>query len=197
MTTQVRSPKWERLIHKLSLCLVLTAMDATLLACSNKPRLANHSFTFDAPNDSPDIKILDWRYGTSRHLGAKGCPEDVQTCPIVGQYVYINGPMRVGDDLYVKWKVKSTNEVFEANVDLRDKNPRELEGHTIRFIAHHSQVYVYLITPTKLSPNPCPSDGKRLTFRKSDIPDERVFSLYCSRLIFRLHPVGGTISTFN
>lgn len=184
-------------LRSLASYILLSLLLAMLSACTSKPRLANHSFQFDAPTDSPDIELLNWRYGTSRHPGARGCPEGIEFCPIVGQYVSITGLMRAGDDLYVKWKSRSTNEVFEETVNLRDKLPHDLEDHTIRFIARRSQVYVYLITPTKRIPNPCPKDEKRLALRKSAIPDERVFSLYCSREILRLHPISGIVPTFN
>lgn len=177
--------------------ILLSMLIATVPACTSKPRLADHSFEFDARTDSPSVEILDWRYGTSRYLGARGCHLTDASCTEVRQQRGISGPMHVGEDLYVKWKLRSTNEVFEETVDLRGKLPRNLEDHTIRFIARNSQIYVYLITPTKRAPNPCPKDEKRLALRKSDIPDERVFSLYCSREILRLHPVSGIVPTFN
>ena len=170
---------------------------AILSACANKSNLANHSFQFDARTDSPDVELLGWRYGTSRHPGARSCPDPKAAFIKIGQQVGISGEMRVGEDLYVKWRVKSTGEVFEETVDLRDKLPRSIENHTIRFIANESQLYVYLITPTKHIPNPCPSNERRLPLRTSGVPDERVFSLYCSHKIMRLHPTFCVVPTFN
>lgn len=187
----------KRFVRDFSLYLVLSMFASTLPACTSKPRLADHSFEFDTRTDSPDIELLSWRYGTSRHPGARSCPDPKAICTKVGQQAGISGAMRVGDDLYVKWRRKSTNEVFEQTVDLRDKLPRNIENHTIRFITNQSQLYVYLITPTKQAPNPCPSNERRLPLRISGVPDERIFSLYCSHKIIRLHPINGIVPTFN
>lgn len=169
---------------------------AILSACANKSNLANHSFQFDARTDSPDTEILNWRYGDSKVHGTR--PEThMLRAGRVPQQIGTSGEIRVGKDLYVKWRLKSTQEVFEQTVDLRDKLPSNIENHTIRFIVNQSQLYVYLITPTKLAPNPCPSNERRLPLRISGVPDERVFSLYCSHKIMRLHPINGIVPIFN
>lgn len=187
----------KRFLRAPSVYLAMSMLGVALAACASKPRLADHSFEFDARTDSPDIELLSWRYGTSRHPGARSCPDPRAVCTKVGQQAGISGAMRIGEDLYVKWRVKSSGDVFEDTVDLRDKLPRNIEDHTIRFIANQSQLYVYLITPIKHASNPCPSNERRLPLRISGVPDERVFSLYCSHKIMRLHPIIGVVPTFN
>lgn len=178
------------------LWLSLSILGTSFFGCASKPRLANHSFSFDARTDSPDTEILDWRYGDSKIHGAR--PEAYMLrMGRVPQQIGTSGQMRVGKDLYVKWRVKSSNTIFEKTVDLQSNFSRNLEGHAIRFIASQSILYVYLITPEKRTPNPCPPDRRRLLLDKSGEPDQVMFSMYCSRVILRLHPVSGMVPAFS
>lgn len=186
----------KRLLRALSIYIAMTMLGIALTSCTSNPKLANHSFSFDARTDSPDTEILDWRYGDSKIHGTR--PEAYMLrAGRVPQQIGTYGEMKVGKDLYVKWRLKSTNEIFEQTVDLQDRLPNNIEGHTIRFIAYQSQLYVYSITPARKIPNPCPSDGRRHLLDKSGQPDQVVFSMYCSRVILRLHPVSGVVPPFN
>jgi len=51
-----------------------------LSACAATPQLVDHAFTFDVISDSPDIELLDYRYGHIRvgpaqaaDIGRKAC----------------------------------------------------------------------------------------------------------------------------
>lgn len=193
---EVRILSLNRFLRSLSINLIMAMLCVALIACTSNPKLAHHSFGFDARTDSPDTEILNWRYGDSRVHGTR--PETYMLrAGRVPQQIGTYGEMKVGKDLYVKWRLKSTNEIFEQTVELRDKLPSSIEDHTIRFIANQTQLYVYLITPMRKIPNPCPPDGKRLLLDKSGQPDQVVFSMYCSRVILRLHPVSGVVPAFD
>ena len=110
----------------------------------------DHSFEFDARLDSQDVD------GGSKHPGASP-PEYMLKSGKVAQQASISGKMLRGDDLYVKWRIRSTNEIFEDTVNLKDRLPSDINGHRIRFIVQGPQLYVYLISPEKQLPNPCPS----------------------------------------
>jgi hypothetical protein len=186
----------KRLLRALCVYLTISMLGIAITACASRPRLADHTFEFDTRTDSPDTEILDWRYGDSKVHGTR--PETyVLRSGRIPQQIGTSGEMKVGNDLYVKWRSRSTNEIFENTVDLRDKLPGNIENHTIRFIANQSQLYVYLITPTRKAPNPCPPDRRRLILDRSGEPDRVMFSMYCSRVILRLHPVSGVVPAFN
>jgi len=51
-----------------------------------------------------------------------------------------------GDFLYVKWRNKGTGQVYEDNVDLRQRLPANIVDHRIHFIIKGSKLYVYLIS---------------------------------------------------
>jgi hypothetical protein len=59
----------------------------------------------------------------------------------------VGGAMVVGDFLRVKWKDKDTGEVFEDDVDLRKRLPREMENREICFYIVGPQLYVYVVEP--------------------------------------------------
>ncbi len=80
--------------------------------------------------------------------------------------------MLLGDFLYVKWRLKGASKIYEANVDLRSRLPKNMLDNTIYFVVRGPQLYVYLITPKHLPPG-APSNGLRM---------------YGSRIIKTLYP---------
>jgi hypothetical protein len=64
--------------------------------------------------------------------------------------------MLLGDDLYVKWRIKSTGEIYEDTVDLRNRLPEDMHRQRIRFVVWGPQLYVYLISPKRK--DGCPDD---------------------------------------
>ena len=70
--------------------------------------------------------------------------------------------MLKGDDLYVKWRIKSTGTIHEDTVDLRNRLPVNIKDHRIYFIVKDTQLYVYLITPERRPPD-MPPNGPRQT----------------------------------
>ena len=120
-----------------------------------------HAFGFDAIQDSPGIEVLDYRYGNSKQPGARP-PTWALRENRVSQGTSTTGEMLKGDELYVKWRIRSTGSVHEDTVDLRSRLPANIEGHRIYFIVKDTQLYVYLITPERRPPE-LPPNGPRQT----------------------------------
>lgn len=129
---------------------------ASTAACAAEPRLVDHSFEFNARWDSPDVEILDYRYGTSNHPGARGCPKHYSHCDKIPQGAGISGEMLLGDELYVKWRIKATGAIYEDTVDLKSRLPEDMRQQRIRFVVWGPQLYVYLISPQRN--DGCPND---------------------------------------
>jgi len=181
------SPKLHRHSHWI-ICLIMGLLLTTLTVCATGgPQLVDHAFGFDAVRDSPDAQILDYRYGDSQLPGARASKSEIRR-EVVRQGTNINGPMRRGDSLYVKWRIKSTGQIYEDTVDLKSRLPRDITHDRIHFIVKGSQLYVYLITSEKLRPNPCPPPIERHKLRKSVNPNDRIFATYCSLKIATLYP---------
>jgi len=122
----------------------------TLSACATGQQLPIHSFEFHAATDSPDVEVLDYRYGDSMQPGVRASESDKR----IGRVHMgggVTGAMLRGDSLYVKWRIKSTAQVYEDTVDLKKRMPRDITDHRIYFVIKGSQLFVYLITP---EPNP-------------------------------------------
>ena len=110
--------------------------------------LVNHTFEFNAARESPDIEVLDYQYGNSKFTSSLNWEKNTSRGA-----TGISGPMLRGDSLYVQWRIKSTGEVLEDTVDLRERLPRDIKDHRIHFLVKERQLYIYLISP-KPNKNP-------------------------------------------
>lgn len=158
-----------------------------LSACATGPRLTDHAFSFDARRDSPNAEVLNYRYGDSNLPGTR-IPLALLREGGASGGTGINGPMPRGDSLYVKWRIKATGVVYEDTVDLKSRLPEDITRHHIYFIIKGPQLYVYLISPEKLNPNPCPSREELRRLGASGLPDDRVFAKYCNLKISAIYP---------
>lgn len=135
-------------IVKSTLFSALVLSTLSLGGCMTK-EIVNHTFEFNVRDDSSGIEVLDYKYGDSKLPGVHTSDMHKKDTPIGGTGV--SGPMLRGDFLYVKWRIKVTGEILEDTVDLRERLPRNIEGHRIHFVVKGRQLYVYLISP---KPNP-------------------------------------------
>ncbi|MBU1217616.1 hypothetical protein KJ870_05410 [bacterium] len=129
--------------------LVLSTL--SLGGCMTKD-LVNHTFEFNARDESPDIEVLNYQYGDSKQPTARVSQWVLDQGTPLGR-TSIGGPMLRGDFLYVKWRIKATGEVIEDTVDLRNRLPRNIENCTIHFLVKERQLYVYLVS-AKPNKNP-------------------------------------------
>jgi hypothetical protein len=126
------------------LCLILLI---TLASCATGPKMADHAFSFDGWSDgwAKQVDLLEYDYGDQyRMVRRKAGPSD----DTLGYQAGVNGPMPVGDFLYVKWRIKATGEVCEDRVDLRPLLPKDMTNYRVTFVIDGKQLYVYLVTPT-------------------------------------------------
>jgi hypothetical protein len=124
----------------------LLGLAAVLGACAAGPKLVNHAFGFDARIDSPDQEVLAFRYGDGKGVSrsSDNALRDFGRSP---QVTGINGPMPLGEALYVKWRDKATGQTYEDTVDLRPLLPRDMTRQELYFVVAGPQLYVYLIDP--------------------------------------------------
>lgn len=127
-------------------------------ACASGPAVVDHAFGFDARVDSPGIEILNFRYGASGMPGTSG-DVGIRQFGRSPQVTGINGPMPLGDTLYVKWRIKSTGQEFEETVDLRSRLPSNMKRHEVYFVVQGPQLFVYLTDLTTPKPAAMPIVG--------------------------------------
>lgn len=128
-------------------------------ACSGGGDYVDHGFEFDAPSDSPGIRILDFKYGDGTGHGT-GNPQYLLHKGRPLQRISVRGPMRRPESLYVKWRVASEGRIYEETVDLRKRLPRNFDGSTVYFLVRGAQLEVYLISWEPRQPS-VPSVGPR------------------------------------
>ena len=125
----------------------LLVLSIALTACATAPASVGrestyHSFDFNTRKDSPNVELLDYRYGNSTGPVVRNHDGEGNS----RQYGGILGDITRGDDLYVKWRMKDSGKVFEDTVDLKSRLPRDIKNHSIYFIVDKSQLHVYLIS---------------------------------------------------
>jgi hypothetical protein len=148
----------------------MVTMSVFVSGCGAEPEVVDHSFGFDALIDSPDVRILNYRYGDSKHPGARYTDEELKL-DMLAQRTGISGPMRRPESLYVKWLVRSENKIYEDTVDLLKRLPRDIRDLKVYFMLQGPQLYVYLIYPGRREPG-APPDGP-VTYR-----DRKVVTIY-------------------
>jgi len=105
----------------------LLGISMSMSSCDHKPdRTVYHGINRAVNDDSTEI--LEARYGDSWHTNGS-----------------VNMPP--ADFLYVKWRDKTTDQVYEDRVDLRERLPsfEKMYGQTVYFLVEDNQLYVYLI----------------------------------------------------
>src|SRR6267378_1448206 len=132
------------IVVKLILCWAMILSTNSVMGASS----IKHAFSFDAVHESPQVEVLNYRYGDS--------DQAIVTPPAwalrngkIEQGTNVNGPMPLGTMLYVKWRLKITGEVREDTVDLRQRLPADITNCRIHFAIKGQQLYVYLIYPDK------------------------------------------------
>jgi hypothetical protein len=139
-------------------------------SCALTRDVVPHGFAFNMLRDEQDAEVLDYRYGESK-LPVRASAEDVRAGKTSAANSVL-GPMFRGDSLYVKWRNKYTQRVYEDTVDLRSRLPKDIKDHIVYFMIQGPQLYVYLIAPDR-RPKDAPPIGP---------------AMYQSRKITRIYP---------
>jgi len=162
------------------LLLVLIVLAGVMLdaEAAYRKRIVFHSVEYERMM-SPDIEVLDCNYGdVYAGLSRRG-------------YCFnVHGEMQVADFFYIKWRDKTTGQMYEERVDLKHRLPplRKMDGTTIFWLIEDNQLYVYLIpdsgnqfTPLNRRPPDQPPNGPA----KYDHLD--VKTLYPDNAVPRVH----------
>ncbi len=133
--------------------LLALCLSTVLMACASVggPKMVNHAFNFDGWNDGwqPTVELLEYAYG-DQYAQVRRKAQDGYSAGVTAG---VNGAMPVGEFLYVKWRLKSSGEVLEQRVDLRDRLPRDMTDHELTFVLDGKQLFVFVITPQRQATN--------------------------------------------
>lgn len=132
--------------------LMLAGLFFVLTGCASGQggKLVNHSFNFDGWYDGwqPTVQLLEYSYGDKDASVRRKAPEG----DYLGYQSNVTGPMQVGESLYVRWRLKATGEVVDQRVDLRERLPSDMTGHSLTFVIDGRQLYVFVVTPQEQKP---------------------------------------------
>ncbi len=161
-------------INRWAQCLVVALLLAVAAGCANPVQAVNaaqyHAFGFDARQDSPDTEILAYRYG-SVNIGQLRMPYWKDEKEGSRQATGIHATMSIEGGLYVKWRLRSTGQVFEDTVDLRVVLPNDYRNQWVYFVAKGPQLFVYRVETI-----PRPADWPAIGPRK--FQHEKVHQIY-------------------
>lgn len=138
--------------------LALTLM-VVMAGCATGPKVVlpvvPHAFSFDGLNDkwANSVDLLAYAYGDQYHKVREDLAKPSSSLyagkPGLPPTTGVNGPMPVGEFLFVKWRLKSTGEIFEERVDLRDRLPKDMADHELTFVIDSRQLHVFVVTPRR------------------------------------------------
>lgn len=112
-------------------------------SCAAQPSMVSHAFGFNAREESPNIEILAYQYGDGKGV-SRSSEVSIRQFGRSNQWTNINGPMPVGNSLYVKWRDRSSGAIHEQRVDLRPLLPNEMTNQRIHFVIDESQLFIFL-----------------------------------------------------
>jgi hypothetical protein len=123
------------------LCLFLFL---AIAGCTTTPKTSYHSFSFVAFWDSPSVEILDYRYG-SKSQSLVVASDDLVRAGLPSGQRGVTAEMPLGEELYVKWRIKSTKEIREQTINLKSLLPADMQGTTIDFTIDDNGISIFVI----------------------------------------------------
>jgi hypothetical protein len=147
-----------------------------------KGNTVTHGFEFNAHTDSLDIEILNYEYSTRK-------PDRDQLLGVGGNRVpqgsHISGGFPRGDFVYMKWRVRSTGQVFEDRVDLRTRITGSIKDKKIYCVIDGGQLYILLI-PFDYFRQKVTSEELKRSQAEATTPVKRVLN---SRILYRVQQI--------
>ncbi|NEX60299.1 hypothetical protein [Noviherbaspirillum galbum] len=143
-----------------------------LAGCASQPQVVFHTFEFDAILDSPNARILDFKYGNSKQPVASPSRYAV-AMDQAGQRMAMGGYILKPDFLYVKWRNKATGIVFEESAELKKRLPSDITKCIVRFVIRNDHLFIYLLTQ-----EPKPADWPSSEF--TGFEHKKVYQVYPS-----------------
>ena len=149
-------------------------------------RMVDHSFEFDALRDSRDVEILQYRYGDDGGFNTRSTPAEIQSGKGI-MSANTTGDMLLGKDLYVKWRIKSTGQVFEDTVDLTSRLPFNMKRKRLRFIVEGEKLYVYVISREDVRDVMTVAQVEKIR-RSHTTPREKAFDYVLRNTVTMIYP---------
>ncbi len=124
---------------------------AALAGCASTPNMTSQSFSCDMWMDGwgTQATLLAYSYGDKEPMLRRQASDETGLACTGTMYMQ----MPTAEFLYVKWRLKATGEMIEERVDLRGRLPRDMREQEVTFVIDGRQLYVYLVTSTRITQN--------------------------------------------
>jgi hypothetical protein len=151
-----------RSIHRHIIGLLLL-LALTLQACATQNSYVSHGFYFDGKfgdgwEEYVDLLAYDYggKYPMVRNDIDSPRSAHFRNLDRLPSSTGVNGPMPVGDYLYVKWRLRSTGQLLEDRVDLKGRLPVSMLNQRLTFVIDGERLYVFIVTdkPKRYSGEP-------------------------------------------
>ena len=146
--------------------LMIGLMMTTLTPAADAAERQYYSFQFDLKYDNQHAVILDFWYGNSKSDSWVNMPAEAVKMGETASATSVTQMMPPGGLLYVKWRDTETQKVYEDNVDLRHRLPKNIEDHTVYLMIKGHQLYVYLVSPDRRTPDMASNGPNMYSHRK-------------------------------
>lgn len=110
------------------------------------PEYVFHTFESSDPSESPNVEILDYRYGFVKPDASEYESPGILKVNRRGGVINITGALQRGEYFYMKWKNSISGETFERKVELKSKLPIDIFDHTISYRIRNDRLTIYLVT---------------------------------------------------
>lgn len=130
--------------------IVTLILFAYLAGCAAGPKRVTQGFSCDMWRDgwATQATLLEYSYGDQAPMLIRKARDD-RGLGCGGFWM----SMPNAEFLYVKWRIKATGEVLEERIDLQGLLPPNMQDQEVTFVIDGRQLYVYLVTPTKIAKN--------------------------------------------
>ena len=130
---------------------ILIFLLAAMAGCASSPSQVTKGFSCEMWNDGwgAKVSLLEYSYGDA----TPAVHQESKDGTGLGCVGLVWAPMPTASFLYVKWRIKSTNEIIEKRVDLRGRLPYNMKDQEVTFVIDNQELYVYVVTPVKITKN--------------------------------------------
>lgn len=135
--------------YRLILCLIASSL---LASCAANPKRTSHQFSFDGQFDGweQSVDLLEYDYGGQNEMTRNSVTkprspafDGLKKLPVQSN---VNGPMAIGEFLFVKWRLLRNGKTYEQFVNLKERLPNDMTGQGLTFVISDEQLYVYVVT---------------------------------------------------
>lgn len=133
---------------------ILLSSILVCVGCASNNNYSRYAFELYPRRDSPNADLLGYKYGAGNFVGSSLPHEGRNNVP----YDFPLGVTNFwppASQLYVKWRSKIDDQIYERTVDLTNRMPARIgEACLVTFLVNHDQLRIFLIAMNRRDSGP-------------------------------------------